>query len=354
MTEAFSEQPPQKGKNKSLRGSNEVKVEPKGIIGKENDSENPMMLLGPLEYEINPEAYLSFDEEDIVQVTSEMEQVFNFVNMERTRRGRPALCFNSKLNNAAQLHSGDMASKGYFSHTSLDGTTLGRRVTRAGYRYSNVGENIAIDSNTYGAHFQFRKSPSNLASMVDSVYRHIGIGIARYTTGENRGKLIFTQVFGYSTSESCSSTRLTYSRIRNKRISNMSIDLFQTSTTHRNRNPVVLGHSQKTAWNQKWILQSDGTIRSNIDPSKCLEAGKNPKLYAKAFVWDCHGGEWQKWTRYTSGRIRNNYHKFFLGLAYCGERATRDLWGDKNTRAVELRNYESGGNCGEAQKWVIS
>ena len=352
MTEAFSEQPPQKGKNKSLRGSNEVKVEPKGIIGKENDSENPMMLLGPLEYEINPEAYLSFDEEDIVQVTSEMEQVFNFVNMERTRRGRPALCFNSKLNNAAQLHSGDMASKGYFSHTSLDGTTLGKRVKRAGYRYNNVAENIARESSVDGAHNSLMNSSGHKANILKSVYRHFGIGIARYTTGRFRGKLVFTQVFGYSTSESCSTGGggggSSFSRIKNKRIRNMSIDLSWGNTA--NRSPVVLWYSNRSR-NQQWILRSDGTIRSNINPNKCLEAGKNGKLYAKAYVYDCHGGEWQKWTRSRSGRIRNNYHKFFLGVAYCGKRITNS---NPLSRAVELRNYQSGGNCGEAQKWVIS
>lgn len=54
-----------------------------------------------------------------------------------------ALAWNEPLTQAALGHATDMATNDYFSHTSRDGSTLAERVTRAGYEWSRVAENIA-------------------------------------------------------------------------------------------------------------------------------------------------------------------------------------------------------------------
>lgn len=54
-----------------------------------------------------------------------------------------AVAWNSKLFDAAAVHSADMANQNYFSHTSLDGRTFDQRITAAGYSWSTIGENIA-------------------------------------------------------------------------------------------------------------------------------------------------------------------------------------------------------------------
>ena len=51
--------------------------------------------------------------------------------------------WNSVLEKVALLHSTDMNKNNYFSHTSLDGSTPGDRITRAGYNWRAYGENIA-------------------------------------------------------------------------------------------------------------------------------------------------------------------------------------------------------------------
>lgn len=53
------------------------------------------------------------------------------------------LRFNPQLADAARMHVADMAGRGYFSGTSPDGTTLGKRVTGAGYMWGLVAGNIA-------------------------------------------------------------------------------------------------------------------------------------------------------------------------------------------------------------------
>jgi len=51
--------------------------------------------------------------------------------------------WNILLEKAALLHSVDMNKNNYFSHTGLDGSTPGDRITRAGYNWRAYGENIA-------------------------------------------------------------------------------------------------------------------------------------------------------------------------------------------------------------------
>lgn len=54
----------------------------------------------------------------------------------------PALAWDAQLAQAAYRHSRDMADNDHFSHTGTDGSTLGARVSAAGYAWSGVGENI--------------------------------------------------------------------------------------------------------------------------------------------------------------------------------------------------------------------
>jgi len=51
--------------------------------------------------------------------------------------------WNDQLAKAAYDHSVDMNTQDYFSHTGLDGSSPGQRITAAGYHWSSYGENIA-------------------------------------------------------------------------------------------------------------------------------------------------------------------------------------------------------------------
>ena len=51
--------------------------------------------------------------------------------------------WNDQLASAALVHSNDMNSKNYFSHTGSNGSSAGDRITAAGYTWKAYGENIA-------------------------------------------------------------------------------------------------------------------------------------------------------------------------------------------------------------------
>jgi uncharacterized protein YkwD len=97
------------------------------------------------------------------------------------------------LTRAAQAHSADMAAKGYFSHTSADGTTFAERVKRY-YPYNTwTGENIAMGFDTGDRVFAaWKASAGHNANMLGANY--VVIGIARVANAE--GVYYWTTDFG--------------------------------------------------------------------------------------------------------------------------------------------------------------
>lgn len=53
------------------------------------------------------------------------------------------LKLDSRLENAAIVHSDDMATHNFLSHTGSDGSHNGDRATREGYNWSHIAENLA-------------------------------------------------------------------------------------------------------------------------------------------------------------------------------------------------------------------
>lgn len=95
-----------------------------------------------------------------------------------------ALAWNDKLFAAAAAHSADMAQKGYFSHTSQNGTTFDQRISNAGYDWATAGENIAsgyngVDSVMAG----WLQSPGHCANIMNAKYKDIGVACVKSASG---------------------------------------------------------------------------------------------------------------------------------------------------------------------------
>lgn len=78
-------------------------------------------------------------------------QMLCLVNSERAKQGLPAMGLDALLTRAAQAHSDDQARMNSMSHTGSDGSDPGKRVTRTGFNWRSVAENVAYgypDSNT--------------------------------------------------------------------------------------------------------------------------------------------------------------------------------------------------------------
>lgn len=91
----------------------------------------------------------------------------------------PPLTWNGRLGYAARAHSRDMAKRGYFSHTSADGTAFSTRISQTGYHWSAVGENIAAGYPTPAAVVDgWVHSPGHCVNLMSRSFTQLGVGFA--------------------------------------------------------------------------------------------------------------------------------------------------------------------------------
>jgi uncharacterized protein YkwD len=104
------------------------------------------------------------------------------VNDLRRAHNLVPLRLSSGLGLAARQHSSEMAARGYFSHSSADGSHFDRRIARfypmGSRRYWSVGENLlwsSPDVDAAGALRMWLNSPEHRANLLTARWREIGI-----------------------------------------------------------------------------------------------------------------------------------------------------------------------------------
>jgi uncharacterized protein YkwD len=140
--------------------------------------------------------------------TAELEQgVLANMNALRRQHGLSALRLSPALSSAARQHSTEMASRGYFSHSSANGSSFDRRIARyygsSGRRYWSVGENLlwsSPDVDPAGALKMWLDSPPHRKIMLTARWREIGLSAVHLTaapgTYGGREVTIVTADFG--------------------------------------------------------------------------------------------------------------------------------------------------------------
>jgi uncharacterized protein YkwD len=76
--------------------------------------------------------------------------ILRLINAQRGQNGLGGLRASGALSRAADAHSRDMAGRGFFDHTSSDGTSFNTRVRRY-TRMGTIGETLAVTSRRRGA-----------------------------------------------------------------------------------------------------------------------------------------------------------------------------------------------------------
>ncbi|CAK0795145.1 unnamed protein product [Prorocentrum cordatum] len=64
------------------------------------------------------------------------------MNELRMKAGLSSLCYNEKLNKAAQLHADDIRERNFWSHVGSDGSKIEDRIANVGYDAFTEGENL--------------------------------------------------------------------------------------------------------------------------------------------------------------------------------------------------------------------
>jgi len=85
--------------------------------------------------------------------------------------------WNDKLAKAAYDHSVEMKSNDYFSHTGLNGSDAGERITAAGYAWKTYGENIAKGYTTEQAVDNgWLNSEGHCKNIMGANFKEMGVG----------------------------------------------------------------------------------------------------------------------------------------------------------------------------------
>jgi uncharacterized protein YkwD len=127
-------------------------------------------------------------------------------DLRRSHRLVP-LRLSSKLTLAARQHSTEMAARGYFSHSSANGSRFDRRIARyyppGGRRYWSVGENLLWSSPDVDAGHALQmwlNSPEHRANLLTARWREVGISAVHATSAPGtyggRQVTIITTDFG--------------------------------------------------------------------------------------------------------------------------------------------------------------
>jgi uncharacterized protein YkwD len=114
---------------------------------------------------------------------STLEQgVLADINALRKEHGLAPLRLSTSLSAAARQHSSEMAARGYFSHSSANGSSFDRRIARyypmGGSHYWSVGENLlwsSPDVDAGGALDMWWTSPEHRKNMLTARWREIGL-----------------------------------------------------------------------------------------------------------------------------------------------------------------------------------
>ncbi len=125
-----------------------------------------------------------------VPILSPEQQLLKLLNMERENAGVPDLRWDSKLAEAAQAHSLQLAEHAALSHQFAGEPQLDRRVGATGARFNSVAENVALADTVELAHWALMNSPGHRANIMNPKYNAVGIGIE-----QRNGNLYVTQDF---------------------------------------------------------------------------------------------------------------------------------------------------------------
>lgn len=108
--------------------------------------------------------------------------VLQELNAIREEHGLSPLRINARLTAAAEQHTREMGSDGYFEHRSYDGTAFWKRIDRwygsKGFDYWAVGENLlwsSPDVRPSAALRLWMNSPEHRANILTARWQEIGI-----------------------------------------------------------------------------------------------------------------------------------------------------------------------------------
>jgi len=140
-----------------------------------------------------------FQDRPPVKPAGDEKALLDLANKEREAKKLPALTHNALLAKIAKAHAENMAKQEKLDHV-LDDKSPAKRAIEAGYRYRNIGENIARAKGDEDLpvpppadiHDGWMKSKPHADNILNPKFKEVGLATARGKSGT----IYYAQVFG--------------------------------------------------------------------------------------------------------------------------------------------------------------
>ncbi len=113
----------------------------------------------------------------------------------RAFQAAPPLRYHPLLDQAALAHARDMATHSFMAHEGRDGSSFDARISRAGYRWRSVAENVAAGQPSADEVVRdWLRSPGHCANLMNPAFTEMGLAFA--TNPRSADGIYWAQTFG--------------------------------------------------------------------------------------------------------------------------------------------------------------
>ena len=118
-------------------------------------------------------------------------EIYNLISLERQKENIDGLELNQILSDVAQAYAYEMYIGGFWCHQNpYNGESVNERLSKVGFPFKTVGENLAIASTIRSGHQSLIQSDSHRSTILDNEFRRVGVGVVSGPIG-----LIIVQIF---------------------------------------------------------------------------------------------------------------------------------------------------------------
>ena len=119
------------------------------------------------------------------------DELYELLLTERGNQNLAPLELSEKLSDIALNYAYAMYQDGFWCHKNpKNGELVGDRLSKQGFPYIDIGENLALSSSVRSGHISLMNSESHKNTILDNEFKRVGIGIVSGPLG-----LIIVQIF---------------------------------------------------------------------------------------------------------------------------------------------------------------
>ena len=119
------------------------------------------------------------------------DELYALLLTERSNQNLPPFELSEKLSDIALNYAYTMYQGGFWCHKNpKNGELVGDRLSKQGFPYIDIGENLALSSSVRSGHISLMNSESHKNTILDNEFKRVGIGIVSGPLG-----LIIVQIF---------------------------------------------------------------------------------------------------------------------------------------------------------------